>query len=131
MLSGSCHCEKVKWSYDRQLESVTACNCTLCRRYGALWAYGYLEQGVAVSGKTSAYARGREINGFHFCSDCGCLTHYMANSPDEEGRIRIAVNMRMAQEPEKIAALPIDHFDGYDLFEDLPQDGRCVRDLWF
>ena len=131
MLTGSCHCEKVRWTYAAVPEGVTACNCTLCRRYGALWAYGYLEHGITVSGDTSAYSRGRKINGFHFCKECGCLTHYMANNRDEEGRIRTAVNLRMIHEPEKIAALPIDHFDGYDIFDDLPRDGRCVRDLWF
>jgi hypothetical protein len=37
----------------------------------------------------------------------------------------------MATEPGKIAALPIDHFDGLDTFEDLPRDQRCVKDLWY
>jgi hypothetical protein len=30
-----------------------------------------------------------------------------------------------------VADLPIDHFDGLNTFDDLPRDGRCVRDLWF
>ena len=30
-----------------------------------------------------------------------------------------------------MANLPIDHFDGLDTFDDLPRDGRCVRDMWF
>ena len=29
------------------------------------------------------------------------------------------------------SALPIDHFDGLDTFDDLPRDGRCVADYWF
>jgi hypothetical protein len=33
-------------------------------------------------------------------------------------------------EPDAVAHLVIDHFDGLDTFEDLPTDGRCVRDLW-
>ena len=41
----------------------------------------------------------------------------------------MAVNLRLAP-PEAVAALPIDHFDGLDTFDDLPADGRCVRDLW-
>ena len=43
---------------------------------------------------------------------------------------RIAVNLRLT-EPEPIARIPIDHFDGLGRFEDLPRDGRCVADLWF
>ena len=46
------------------------------------------------------------------------------------GRTRVAVNVRLAP-PEAVADLPIDHFDGLDTFDDLPRDGRCVRDLWF
>jgi hypothetical protein len=30
-----------------------------------------------------------------------------------------------------IADIPIDHFDGLDTFDDLPRDGRCVKDYWF
>jgi hypothetical protein len=29
------------------------------------------------------------------------------------------------------AALPIEHFDGFDTFDDLPRDHRRIRDLWF
>jgi hypothetical protein len=49
---------------------------------------------------------------------------------DANGRRRIAVNLRLA-DPEAVAELPVDHFDGLDSFDDLPRDGRCVRDLWF
>jgi hypothetical protein len=49
---------------------------------------------------------------------------------DEHGRRRIAVNLRLA-EPEAVAEVPIDHFDGLNTFEDLPRDGRCVADYWF
>ena len=49
---------------------------------------------------------------------------------DEQGRRRMAVNVRLAP-PEAVADLPIDRFDGLDSFEDLPGDGRCVRDMWF
>lgn len=131
MLEGSCHCKKVSWTYTLPLESVTACNCTLCRRYGALWAYAHIDHGITVSGSTKAYERGRQLNGFHFCSDCGCIVYYKSNSDDELGRRRAAVNVRMISDPEKIQNLPIDHFEGLETFEDLPRDGRTVCDLWY
>jgi hypothetical protein len=34
-------------------------------------------------------------------------------------------------DPEAVADLPIDHFDGLNTFDDLTRDGCCVRDLWF
>jgi hypothetical protein len=130
MLEGSCHCGKVKWSYPLPLDSVTACNCTLCSRYGALWAYGYLEDGIKVEGPTKDYSRGSKINGYHFCTECGCLAYYMQKSVDEKGRTRLAVNTRMALDPEKMKDVLIDPFDGRDSFEDQPRDGRKFKDLW-
>jgi hypothetical protein len=49
---------------------------------------------------------------------------------DEEGKTRIAVNLRLS-EPETVADIPIDHFDGLDTFDDLPRDGKCVSDYLF
>ncbi|MGZ3690756.1 MAG: GFA family protein, partial [Pseudobdellovibrio sp.] len=79
MLEGSCHCGNVKWTYSLPLESVTACNCTLCRRYGALWAYAHLHHGIEFSGTTKAYERGNKHNGFNFCTNCGGIAFYLAN----------------------------------------------------
>lgn len=131
MLEGSCHCGSVKWSYSAPLESVTACNCTLCRRYGALWAYGHLNQDIKVSGATTVYMRPSKVSGYNFCSTCGCIVYYLVNKANDQGLQKIAVNARTATEPEKIMHLPIDHFDGFDTFEDLPRDGRAIKDLWY
>jgi hypothetical protein len=51
--------------------------------------------------------------------------------PASDGRRRNAVNVRLAEEPAAVAALPIDHFGGLVSFEDLPRDGRRVSDYWF
>ncbi|WP_280952136.1 hypothetical protein [Salinicola halimionae] len=42
----------------------------------------------------------------------------------------MAVNLRLA-EPDDVANVPIDRFDGLDTFENPPRDGRCVIDYWF
>ena len=110
-------------------ESATACNCTVCRRYGALWAYDYENEGISFSGPTKIYVRGKAIE-FHFCPSCGCVALWRAQGSDEQGRRRIAVNLRLT-EPEPIASLPIDHFEGLNTFDDLPRDGRCIKDMWF
>ena len=129
MIQGSCLCGAVRWTFERQPDGATACNCTACRRYGVLWAYDYEDEGIKVLGKTQAYDRGTNRE-FHFCPACGCVAFWRGLRKDEEGRIRIAVNLRLA-EPEAVAQIPIDHFDGLDSFDDLPRDGRCVSDYWF
>ena len=132
MLTGTCHCEAVRWTFDGMPESATACNCTLCRRYGVLWIYDYEGERITVSGPTAAYTRKRpdpplEIR---FCGTCGCVVCWRGLRLEADGRRRIAVNVRLA-EPGPVASLPIDHFDGLDTFDDLPRDGRCVGDMWF
>lgn len=128
-MKGQCHCGQAEWSLHARPESITACNCTICRRYGALWAYGHIGHTIHTSGKTAAYHRkdGGSIS-YHFCATCGCLTHYIATKPDAEGKHWTAVNVRMT-EPENVFGLPIDHFDGLVGFKDLPQDGRKVSDM--
>jgi hypothetical protein len=129
MIHGSCLCSAVQWQFQGAIESATACNCTACRRYGVLWAYDYEGEGIHVSGRTKAYVRGESL-GFHFCPECGCVAYWRALEVNQEGRRRIAVNLRLT-EPELVANVPMRHFDGLDTFEDLTQDGRCVRDYWF
>ncbi len=106
MLEGSCHCGAVRWTFAGTPPDATACNCTACRRYGALWSYDYEGERIHVSDQTKAYVRGKAI-GFHFCPECGCVAYWRSLGIGKDGRRRV------------------DHFD------DLPRDGRCGRDLWF
>lgn len=129
MIHGTCICGTVRWQFEGQPDGATACNCTACRRYGVLWAYDYEDSGIRVSGETRPYIRGKALE-FHFCTTCGCVAFWRAQNTDEEGRRRVAVNLRLA-EPDAVAQIPIDHFDGLDTFDDLPRDGRCVTDYWF
>lgn len=130
MIQGSCDCGKVRWQFQGQPDGATACNCTLCRRYGVLWAYGHEGEGITVSGSSRPYVRGEKAIEFHFCPVCGCIAFWRGRQEDREGRRRIAVNLRLA-EPEAVAQIPVDHFDGLDTFHDRTRDGRCVADYWF
>jgi hypothetical protein len=129
MIKGSCLCGAVHWTFAGEPDGATACNCTACRRYGVLWAYDYENEGINTSGKTRAYVRGKALE-FHFCPNCGCVAFWRGLQVDDQGRRRIAVNIRLA-EPDAVAQIAIDHFDGLDTFDDLPRDGKCVADYWF
>ena len=130
MIEGSCHCGSVRWNFTGTPEYATSCNCTLCRRWGALWAYGFKDEEFRVSGATQAYLRDPKTIEFHFCQNCGCVGYWCTPGPGADGRFYGAVNLRLA-EPSAIAAVPINYFDGLDKFEALPRDGRCVADvLW-
>lgn len=132
LLTGSCHCGEAHWVLEGDPGSITACNCTLCRRYGALWAYDYEGERIRIAGPTKTYTRAGKQNPaleIHFCPSCACVLCWRGLRLEADGRRRMAVNLRLAP-PDAVAHLPIDHFDGLDTFDDLPPDGRCVRDLW-
>jgi hypothetical protein len=130
---GRCHCGSVHWSFKGKIPDATICNCTICRRYGVLWAYGYDGQDIHVEdpkGVLVAYVWGSRSISFNFCSVCGNLVSWRGLKPREGGRTRIAVNLRLA-EPEDVVDVPLQRFDGLGSFEDLPRDGRHVADVWF
>jgi hypothetical protein len=130
MIEGSCHCGQVRWSFDGIPESATACNCTVCRRYGTLWAYDFEGERIKLSGPTRAYLWGKRHIGFHFCEQCGGLAYWRAASPREDGRRRVGVNLRMA-EPNVVGQIPVHHLDGLETWQTLERGGRCVSDMWF
>jgi hypothetical protein len=129
---GQCLCGAVKWEYHGDITDATICNCTACRRYGALWAYGFDGVDIHVTaqpGGLTAYARGKALS-FNFCKACGNLVSWRGLKPGEDGQTRIAVNLRLA-EPEAVAGVPLQCFEGLHSFEDLARDGRRVADVWF
>ena len=89
-MEGSCHSGAVTWRLAGVPESATACNCTVCRRYGVLWAYDHEGEGIHVAGPTQAYVRGKAIE-FHFCPTCGCVAFWRARQLQDDGRRRIEV----------------------------------------
>jgi len=78
MLTASCHCGAVKVEVPRKPRSLTSCNCSICRRYGVLWAY-YKDAEVrlvAKSGTTDDYIWGDRSQKFIRCRQCGCVMQW-------------------------------------------------------
>ncbi len=99
----------------------------------ALWAYDYEGERISLHGQTSSYTRvGKEnpVLEIKFCPRFACVLSLRGLIVDGDGLRQIAVNVRLAP-PEEVAALPIDRFDGFGTFEDLPSTGKCVSDYWF
>ena len=133
VLEGRCHCGACGWTLTGDPGPVTACNCSLCHRYGALWAYDFEGERIVLSGPTRTYRRVGKADPaleVHFCPDCAGVVAWRGLRLEEDSKRRLAVNIRLT-DAQAVAHLPIDHFDGLDTFDDLPSDGRCVRDLWF
>jgi hypothetical protein len=98
----SCLCGQIHLSVDSKPAFINACNCTLCRKAGARWAY-YSPSAVRVEGPTRAYSRADKPSPnaqVHFCADCGSTTHFVL-SPEAVvrfGDTLMGVNMALADE---------------------------------
>lgn len=117
-VSGHCHCGAVQWTVSRLPDSVTACNCSICRRLGTLWGY-FDTREVTIQAKTSnliLYSHGDRNIEFVSCRICGCTTHWQARPQGG----RMALNMRLA-EPDCLDQLTQRRFDGADSWQYLDE----------
>jgi hypothetical protein len=90
---------------------VTRCNCSICRRYGALWAY-YRASSVKVRsprGGLAKYSWRRRIRDYYRCSNCGCVTHYAYRRKRRDHIVGVnAANF----DPAALVGVRIRHLDG-------------------
>jgi hypothetical protein len=118
VLAGSCHCGAVRIEAAAPLASVTECNCSVCRRYGALWGY-YTRATARVAcapGAVTAYLCNDRVIEFFHCNTCGCLTHY--ESVEKSPGSRLAINARMLA-PADLAGVRVRYFDGAESWQYL------------
>ena len=111
MLSATCHCGAVKVSIPRRPRTITNCNCSICRRYGVLWAY-YKQDTVKIEadpGSTEAYTWGRKALRFVRCKTCGCLVNWERVVP--LAGARVGVNARLF-DPDQLGPVRIHLLDG-------------------
>ena len=111
MLSAKCHCGAVQVSIPRRPRTITNCNCSICRRYGVLWAY-YKEDTVQVaaeSGTTDSYSWGRKALRFVRCKACGCIINWERVVPIPGSKM--GINARLF-DPEQLGDVRIKLLDG-------------------
>jgi hypothetical protein len=89
-VSGACHCGQVSFTIQlpEVLEGPFRCNCTLCRRKGAIMASVPKEDFTLDKGQEhlSMYQWNTHIAKHYFCNQCGIYTHHQRRSkPDHIG----------------------------------------------
>lgn len=87
---GSCHCGAVQFEVELHngLEKLRRCNCSLCRRKGAIMASVPIERLRVIKGedKLALYQWNTRQAKHFFCSVCGIYTHHQRRStPTEYG----------------------------------------------
>lgn len=104
----TCHCKAIRITFPPLRAPALECLCSICRRYGALWAY-YKPGEIHVEGDApEGYVWGNKTLSFNRCKKCGCMTHYTVIGDTEP---RVAVNCRML-EREEFDSLESEQSDG-------------------
>jgi hypothetical protein len=106
---GSCHCKKVIFEYESAPMPALECNCSICKRKGAIWQAVSNEHFKIVSGEEALelYQFGTKTAKHFFCKHCGISTFSNPRiAPD-----KWAINLRCVDDID-IGSLAIVSFDG-------------------
>ena len=126
-IQGTCLCNAVQLGAARLPRQVTQCNCSVCRRYGTLWAY-YRRSAVSITARRgvledySVHARGLK---FVRCRECGCVICWDSRSKGLDQRM--GINTRLLDQA-LMAAVPVKVLDGDKTWRTL--DTYAKPEMW-
>lgn len=108
---GSCHCGRIAFTVDGDIDNAIDCNCSLCRRRGALLWFAPRANFTLLTPEDaqSTYRFNTQRIAHHFCPTCGCAPYSAANAPD--GTPTVAINLRCVEGID-LAQLAITAVDG-------------------
>src|SRR5262245_50152474 len=111
MIEAVCHCGATKLEVPRAPRRLTSCNCSICRRYGTLWAYykASAVRRIYRARDVQAYSWGVRHLRFVRCRGCGCILSW--EQAKKTGRDRMGVNARNF-DPQVIAKTRVRRLDG-------------------
>ena len=115
MLNLSCLCGQIRITLEKRPDFIHECNCTLCSKTGARWAYFHPSE-VSVEGRANGYCRadkGEPNANVQFCPTCGSTTHFVLTDKvvSRFGNSMMGVNMWLAN-PQDLAGTELRYPDG-------------------
>jgi hypothetical protein len=108
---GSCHCGRVAFEVEGEIDSGLACNCSMCERRGSLlWFVPRDKLRLTTpEAELATYTFNKHNIRHRFCPNCGI--HAFGEATDRQGHPMAAVNLRCLQDVE-LDKIPVRHFDG-------------------
>ncbi|WP_158925139.1 GFA family protein [Acidisphaera sp. S103] len=115
MVKLSCLCGQVRLEIPRRPDFINECNCTLCSKSGARWAY-FHPSDVSIDGPTNGYRRTDKADPaaeIRFCANCGSTTHFILtdSAVSRFGNTHMGVNARLADDKD-LAGTELRYPDG-------------------
>ncbi len=111
---GSCHCGKVAYEVEGQIDKAVSCNCSMCQRKGSLlWFVPYDKFHLLTPDENAnTYLFNKHAIKHRFCRSCGM--HPYAEGTDPKGNHMAAINIRCLENIE-LASIPVTEYDGRSL----------------
>ena len=109
---GSCHCGKIRFEVDMELDHVRVCDCSICYKRGAL-NHRVEDSQLRIHNsldELSLYQWHTKTARDYFCPECGILPFRIPR--DTQGIW--AVNVRCLEDVD-IASIPVKKVDGSKL----------------
>ena len=112
--TGGCHCGRVRYEVESNLEDLVSCNCSICQKRGWILAFAPESQFRLLTGsdELTDYQFNKKAIHHLFCETCGVASFSSGETPD--GGRMVAINVRC--------------LDGIDLANLKPRtfDGRSL-----
>ena len=107
---GGCHCGKVRFRAEVDLEGMSNCSCTICTKKGMLHLVTDVANFHLLRGRSTlkSYTFGTGVAQHTFCSNCGVAPFYIPRSQPH----RIVVNARCLDGVDGPSLKPTRFFDG-------------------
>jgi hypothetical protein len=107
---GGCHCGRVRFRAQVDLDLLSRCSCTICTKKGILHLPVHPDDFQLLRGKDalSVYTFGTGVAQHAFCSHCGMHGFYIPRSQPD----RISVNARCLDDINGASLKPTRFFDG-------------------
>ncbi len=110
--TGGCHCGNVSYEVDIEtLDSVMACNCSICSKRG--WLLTFVPTAnfrlLRGEGEQTEYQFNKMLIHHLFCKTCGTASY--GHGSDGKGNEMVAINVRCLNGVD-LKALTINEYDG-------------------
>jgi hypothetical protein len=108
---GSCHCRRIRFRVEGDMQGVISCNCSICQRKGSLLWFVPRQslQLLTPDADASTYSFNKHLIRHRFCPVCGM--HPFGEGTDREGKAMAAINIRCLEGIE-LEKIPVTPFNG-------------------
>ncbi len=108
MKKGGCHCGRVRYEVEGEIDRVLECNCSICTKKAYLHWIVPRERFrlLTPSEELATYRFNTGVAKHHFCKTCGVAPFYIPRSDPD----KIDVNLRCVEgvDPATVQVVPFD-----------------------